>query len=95
MCRKIIDRIVWDFVPQKNSPQKRALKKAIKKAGNASKLAEKLGIGRQIVSRWINKICRNGQKIMHYESAKKIEKAVKIKGLAKELSKKYRNQKIQ
>ena len=94
MHKKNVDRTIWELIPQKNSIQKKALKKAVKKAGNANMLAQQLGVTRQIVSRWINKVCRNGRRIMSEASAKRIEKTTKIRGLAKELSKKYKGKKI-
>lgn len=83
--KKVVDSVDWDNIPNKNSMPKKAIKEAVKKAGNSNRLAILLGVSNAQISQWIWKDCPKSKDLMHPTSAKKIEKAVKIKDLHERL----------
>ena len=82
---KIIDRIDWDKILNKNSIPKKAIKEAVKKLGNCNRLAIAMDTHNGLICQWIHKECPRGKDLMHPASAKKMEKAAKIKGLTERL----------
>lgn len=82
---KTIDKIDWSKISNKNSIQKKAIKEAVKKAGNCNRLAVLMKIYNPRIYKWVYRECARGQDLMHPASAVKMEKAVKIKGLTERL----------
>jgi len=86
---QVVDRIIWNLVPQYRSIPKIALRKMIKRYGNSNITAKELNISRQRMSGIVNKFCKKGQRLVSEKTGKRWQKILKIRGLATDLSRPY------
>lgn len=87
---QLVDRIIWNLIPQHKSIPKKAIRKIINKYGNSNQAAKNLKISRQRMSGIINKFCKPGQRLINAATGNKWEKIVKIKGIGAELSRPFK-----
>lgn len=84
--RRTLSRISWPHVKHNKSKQKLAIREAIEKAGNSRKLSFKTDVSEQLISNAVNYTpVISTTDIMSPRSSIKIEKGVKIKGLAEKI----------
>lgn len=87
-------KIDYNKVANKDSIPKKAFIEAIKKAGNCNRLAVLMERSNSIIHNLLYKKCPRGKDLMRPETAHRVQKAVKIKGIAVRLCpsiKKYKN----
>ena len=87
--------IDWYSVPNQKSIQKKALKLAIEKAGSAKNLSMLIGCHKSAVSKWLDKEINSPQdNLMNSYHARKVEKALKIKGIKYKLCPELKDENI-
>lgn len=80
------NRVNWNRIPNRQSIQKKALKKAIEYAGGSNNLARLLGCSKSTVSTWIHLTLKSRDKnLMGTLLADRIENITKIKGIQYDL----------
>ena len=78
-------KIDFNKVVNKNSGAKKAFIETIKKAGNCNRLAVLIECNNGFISKLLHKKCPPGKDLVSPPTANRMQKAVKIKGLAERL----------